>query len=97
MALPGIRQGVGRQCEVEAKRSLWNQQVEDSLGTAGRLRNEADVYYQTKTNEAKAIVAVAQAEAEGVRKEAEALGNLGGDAYVKSSARFRLTASAGGA
>ena len=28
-------------------------------------------------------MAVAQAEAEGVRKEAEALGKLGGDAYVK--------------
>lgn len=72
-----------KKSEVEAKRSLWNQQIEDSLGTAGRLRNEADAYYQTKTNEAKAIVAVAQAEAEGVRKEAEALGKLGGDAYVK--------------
>ena len=72
-----------KKSEVEAKRSTWNQQIEDSLGTAGRLRNEADAYYQTKTNEAKAIVAVAQAEAEGVRKEAEALGKLGGDAYVK--------------
>jgi regulator of protease activity HflC (stomatin/prohibitin superfamily) len=72
-----------KKSEVEAKRSVWNQQIEDSLGTAGRLRNEADAYYQTKTNEAKAVVAVAQAEAEGVRKEAEALGKLGGDAYVK--------------
>ena len=49
----------------------------------GRIRNEADGYYQTKINEAKAVVAVAQAEAEGVKKEAEALGKLGGDAYVK--------------
>ena len=52
-------------------------------GEAGRLRNEADGYFQTKTNEAKAVVAVAQAEAEGIRKEAEALGKMGGDAYVK--------------
>jgi regulator of protease activity HflC (stomatin/prohibitin superfamily) len=72
-----------KKSELEAKRAQWNQQLEDSLGVAGRLRNEADAYYQTKTNEAKAIVAVAQAEAEGVRKEAEALGKLGGDAYVK--------------
>ena len=28
-------------------------------------------------------MAVAQAEAEGIRKEAEALGKMGGDAYVK--------------
>jgi regulator of protease activity HflC (stomatin/prohibitin superfamily) len=72
-----------KKSELEAKRSLWNQQMEDALGATGRLRNEADAYYQTKTNEAKAVVAVAQAEAEGVRKEAEALGKLGGDAYVK--------------
>lgn len=72
-----------KKSELEAKRAQWNQQLEDSLGVAGRLRNEADAYYQTKSNEAKAIVAVAQAEAEGVRKEAEALSKLGGDAYVK--------------
>jgi len=72
-----------KKSELEAKRSQWNQQLEDSLGEAGRLRNEADAYYQTKTNQAKAVVAVAQAEAEGVRKEAEALSKLGGDAYVK--------------
>ncbi len=52
-------------------------------GTRARKRNEADAYYQTKINEAKAIVAGAQAEAEGVRKEAEALSKIGGDAYVK--------------
>src|SRR5262249_34816624 len=80
-----------KKSEVEAKRALWNQQVEDSLGNAGRLRNEADAYYQTKTNEAKAIVAVAQAEAEGVRKEAEALGKLGGDAYVKMQVAQQLS------
>jgi regulator of protease activity HflC (stomatin/prohibitin superfamily) len=72
-----------KKSELEAKRSQWNQQMEDALGATGRLRNEADAYYQTKTNEAKAVIAVAQAEAEGVRKEAEALGKLGGDAYVK--------------
>ena len=72
-----------KKSELEAKRAQWNQQLEDALGAAGRLRNEADAYYQTKTNEAKAVIAVAQAEAEGVRKEAEALGKLGGDAYVK--------------
>jgi regulator of protease activity HflC (stomatin/prohibitin superfamily) len=72
-----------KKSELEAKRALWNQQLEDALGSAGRRRNEADAYYQTKTNEAKAVVAVAQAEAEGVRKEAEALGKMGGEAYVK--------------
>jgi regulator of protease activity HflC (stomatin/prohibitin superfamily) len=74
---------VQKKSELEAKRSEWNKLMEDALGEAGRTRNEADGYYQTKTNEAKAVVAVAQAEAEGVRKEAEALGKLGGDAYVK--------------
>ena len=72
-----------KKSELEAKRALWNQQLEEALGGAGRLRNEADAYYQTKTNQAKAAIAVAQAEAEGVRKEAEALSKLGGDAYVK--------------
>jgi regulator of protease activity HflC (stomatin/prohibitin superfamily) len=74
---------VQKKSELEGKRSSWNQQLEFALGEAGRIRNEADGYYQTKTNEAKARIAVAQAEAEGVRKEAEALGKLGGDAYVK--------------
>ena len=80
-----------KKSELEAKRAQWNQQLEDAQGSAGRLRNEADAYYQTKTNEAKAIVAVAQAEAEGVRKEAEALGKLGGDAYVKMQVSQQLS------
>ncbi len=74
---------VQKKSELEGKRSQWNQELEDALGEAGRVRNESDGYYQTKTNEAKALVAAAQAESEGIRKEAEALGKLGGDAYVK--------------
>ena len=74
---------VQKQSELEARRSLWNKQIEDARGDAGRVRNEADGYFQTQTNQAKAIVAAAQAEADGVRKEAEALSRLGGDAYVK--------------
>ena len=74
---------VQKKSELEGKRAMWNQQLEGALGEAGRIKNEADGYFQTKTNEAKARIAVAQAEAEGVRKEAEALGKLGGDAYVK--------------
>jgi regulator of protease activity HflC (stomatin/prohibitin superfamily) len=80
-----------KKSELEAKRSEWNKQMEDALGEAGRIRNDADAYYQTKTNEAKAIVARAQAEAEGVRKEAEALGKLGGDAYVKMQVAQQLS------
>jgi regulator of protease activity HflC (stomatin/prohibitin superfamily) len=69
--------------ELEAKRAEWNKRIEDARGQAGSKRNDADGYYQKKTNEAKAVIAVAQAEAEGVRKAGEALGKLGGDAYVK--------------
>ncbi len=82
---------VQKKSELEGKRSEWNKQLEDAQGDAGRIRNEADGYYQTKTNEAKAIVATAQAEAEGVRKEAEALGKLGGDAYVKMQVAKQLS------
>jgi regulator of protease activity HflC (stomatin/prohibitin superfamily) len=82
---------VQKQSELEGKRSEWNKLTEDALGAAGQARNEADGYYQTKTNEAKAVVAVAQAEAEGVRKEAEALGKLGGDAYVKIQVAKQLS------
>lgn len=74
---------VQKRSELEGRRAAWNKLLEDARGEAGRLRNEADGYYQTKTNEAKAVVAVAQAEAEGIRKEAEALGKMGGDAFVK--------------
>ncbi len=74
---------VQKQSELEGKRSEWNRRLEDALGQAGKVKNEADGYYQVKTNQAKAIVAVAQAESEGIRKEAEALGKMGGDAYVK--------------
>jgi regulator of protease activity HflC (stomatin/prohibitin superfamily) len=80
-----------KKSELEGKRGEWNKQMEDALGEAGRIRNDADAYYQTKTNEAKAIVAAAQAEAEGVRKEAEALGKLGGDAYVKMQVAQQLS------
>jgi regulator of protease activity HflC (stomatin/prohibitin superfamily) len=82
---------VQKKSELEAKRSGWNRALEDANGRAGRTRNEADAYYQTKTNEAKAVIAVAQAEAEGVRKEAEALGKLGGDAYVKMQVAQQLS------
>jgi regulator of protease activity HflC (stomatin/prohibitin superfamily) len=74
---------VKKQSELEARRSAWNKRLEDARGEAGRLRNEADGYFQTQTNRAKALIATARAEADGVRKEAEALGKLGGDAYVK--------------
>jgi regulator of protease activity HflC (stomatin/prohibitin superfamily) len=82
---------VQKKSELEGKRSGWNREAEDALGEAGRVRNEADGYYQTKTNEAKATVAAAQAEAEGVRKEAQALGRLGGDAYVKMQVAKQLS------
>lgn len=74
---------VQKQAELEGRRSEWNQKLEDARGQAGRIRNDADGYYQTQTNRAKAVIAGAQAEADGVRKEAEALAKLGGDAYVK--------------
>jgi hypothetical protein len=70
--------------ELEARRIDWNKELEDALGEAGRVKNESDAYYQTQTNAAKAVIAGAQAEAEGVRKEAQALGKMGGDTYVKT-------------
>jgi regulator of protease activity HflC (stomatin/prohibitin superfamily) len=82
---------VQKKSELESRRSDWNKQLEDAQGEAGRIRNEADGYYQTKTNAAKALIAVAQAEAEGIRKEAEALGKLGGDAYVKMQVAKQLS------
>jgi regulator of protease activity HflC (stomatin/prohibitin superfamily) len=72
-----------KQSELEAKRSEWNKRLEDANGEAGRVRNEADGYYETKSNEAKAVIAGAQAEASATKKEADALGKVGGDAYVK--------------
>jgi regulator of protease activity HflC (stomatin/prohibitin superfamily) len=74
---------VQKKSELEGKRSEWNRKLEDARGEAGRVRNDADGYYQAQTNQAKATIAGAQAEAEGIRKEAEALSKMGGDAYVK--------------
>jgi regulator of protease activity HflC (stomatin/prohibitin superfamily) len=74
---------VQKKSELEGKRSEWNRRLEDANGQAGKVKNDADGYFQTKTNQAKAIIAVAQAEAEGIRKQAEALSKMGGDAYVK--------------
>ena len=82
--------GVQKKSELEGKRAEWNKRLEDANGEAGRVKNEADGYYQTKINQAKATIAVAQAEAEGVKKEAEALGKLGGDAYVKMQVAKQL-------
>ena len=92
---------VQKHTELEGKRAQWNQRLEEAQGQAGKKKNEADGYYQTKTNDAKAVVATAQAEAEGIKKEAEALSKLGGDAYVKmqvskiiSKKRFLLVPTA---
>jgi len=74
---------VQKHTELEGKRAQWNQRLEEAQGEAGKKKNEADGYYQTKTNDAKAVVATAAAEAEGIKKEAEALSKLGGDSYVK--------------
>ncbi len=79
-----------KQSELEGKRSEWNKALEEANGEAGRVRNEADGYYQIKTNEAKAIIAAAQAEAEATKKEAAALAKLGGDAYVKMQLAKKL-------
>jgi regulator of protease activity HflC (stomatin/prohibitin superfamily) len=74
---------VQKHTELEGKRAQWNQKTEEAQGEAGKMKNEADGYYQTKTNDAKAVVATAQAEAEGIKQEAQALSKLGGDSYVK--------------
>jgi hypothetical protein len=80
-----------KQAELEAKRSEWNKSIEEATGEAGRARNEADGYYQTKSNEAKAMLAGAQAEAEATKKTGEGLGKLGGDAYVKMQLAKQLS------
>ena len=72
-----------KRTELQGKRAEWNKRMEDALGEAGRVRNDADGYSQTKTNEAKAMLAEAKAETDATVKEAEALGKMGGDAYVK--------------
>jgi regulator of protease activity HflC (stomatin/prohibitin superfamily) len=72
-----------KRSELQAKRAEWNKRMEDALGEAGRVRNDADGYGQTKTNEAKALLAEAKAETDATVKEAEALSKMGGDAYVK--------------
>jgi regulator of protease activity HflC (stomatin/prohibitin superfamily) len=74
---------VQKQSELEGKRAEWNKRTEDAMGEAGQIRNAADGYYQTKSNEAKAMLASAKAEAESTKKEAEAFAKMGGDAYVK--------------
>lgn len=72
-----------KRSELQAKRAEWNKFMEDALGEAGRVRNEADGYAQTQTNLAKATLARAQAEASATVKEAEALSKMGGEAFVK--------------
>ncbi|MBI2376038.1 MAG: hypothetical protein HYV07_18740 [Deltaproteobacteria bacterium] len=69
--------------ELEGRRSEWNKKLEEARGEAGRLKNEADAYYQTKSNEAKAVLVAAQAESDATKKAAEALNRMGGDSYVK--------------
>ena len=74
---------VQKASELEAKRAEWNRRLEEARGRAGSIRNEADGYFQTQSNAAKAVLARARAESDATRKEAEALNRLGGDAYVK--------------
>ncbi len=72
-----------KRSELQGKRAEWNKELEDALGEAGRVRNQADGYAQTKTNLAKATLAQFQAEAAATVKEAEALSKMGGEAFVK--------------
>ncbi len=72
-----------KRSELQGKRAQWNKLMEDALGEAGRVRNEADGYAQTQTNLAKATLARAQAEASATVKESEALSKMGGEAFVK--------------
>ena len=81
---------VQKRSELEGKRSEWNRRTEDALGTAGQNRNQADGYYQTTINSAKAVLAQAQAEADASRKEAAALNRLGGESYVKMQVAKQL-------
>jgi regulator of protease activity HflC (stomatin/prohibitin superfamily) len=76
--------------ELEGKRSDWNKRKEDALGAAGQNRNQADGYYQTISNSAKAVLAQAQAEAAASRMEAAALNRLGGESYVKMQVARQL-------
>ena len=70
-----------KRSELQGKRAEWNKKMEDALGEAGRVRNDADGYSQTKTNEAKAMLAEAIAETDATVKEAEALGKMAADAF----------------
>jgi hypothetical protein len=79
-----------KQAELEAKRAEWNRRMEDALGEAGKVRNEADGYFQVKSNEAKAVLATARAESEATKKAAEALAKVGGEGYVKMALAKRL-------
>jgi len=72
-----------KRSELQGKRAGWNKLMEDALGEAGRVRNEADGYAQTQVNLAKATLARARAESAATVKEAEALSKMGGEAFVK--------------
>ena len=80
-----------KQSELEGKRAEWNQRMEEANGQAGKERNEADGYYQTQSNEAKAVLVGAKAEAESTKKAAEAFSKLGGDGYVKMQLAARMS------
>jgi regulator of protease activity HflC (stomatin/prohibitin superfamily) len=83
---------VQKQTELEGKRAGWNRKREDAIGAAGQERNDADAYFQTNTNAAKAVLAQAAAEADAVRKEASALNRQGGESYVKMQLAKQLGA-----
>src|SRR5262249_33748160 len=75
---------VQKQSELQAKRAEWNRKKEDALGEAGRVRKDADGYYQTQSNKAKALVAAAQAGGEATRKGAQAMEQTGEEADGKN-------------
>jgi regulator of protease activity HflC (stomatin/prohibitin superfamily) len=83
---------VQKQTELEGKRSAWNKKREEAIGAAGQERNDADAYFQTTTNAAKAVLAQAAAEADAVRKEAAALNRQGGESFVKMQLAKQLGA-----
>jgi len=71
-----------------------NRVIAEAYGYKDQAEFRGDAFYQTKANEAKGILALGQAEVEGMKVQIEALSGSGGEALLKLEIAERILESA---
>jgi len=90
--------------ELETEQGVFDRKEAEAAGYLDQSKKRGDAYFQSRSNEAKGILATGQAEVEGITEQIAALSGPGGTAILKleltkqllkNDPRFVLTGSSG--